>query len=141
MKFVFRPLLAAAFVAAFLGLCATAGAAPITLGPSLSGSWISVNCEDPVCVNSNFELGGTGTYVTSPVNGAVIGFNVIGGETGTSPATHLDPGERIAGDRPVQKSERFRRGGAERRASRSDRPRGRPSDRGARSRSATTGGA
>jgi hypothetical protein len=97
VKLAFRALPVAALVAALLTFCASAGAAIVTLGPSLSGSWTSLECEDPICVNSNFALGGTGTYVTSPVSGAVVGFSVVGGGTaGTYRLRTLIPAKESA---------------------------------------------
>jgi hypothetical protein len=98
MNRVSRSLLFAAIAAAaFLGVSVPAGAANITLGPSLTGSWESLKCEEPVCVSNNYELGGTGTYTTSPINGAVVGFNVIGGTTaGTYRLRTLLPAKETA---------------------------------------------
>jgi hypothetical protein len=81
-----------------LSLCANAGAANVTVGPSLSGSgWIGTECEIAVCVNANDALGGTGTYVTSPVAGAVVAFNVVGGDTaGTYRLRTLIPAKESA---------------------------------------------
>jgi hypothetical protein len=79
-----RALLAMAVSAvAVLSFCANAVAANVIVGPSLTGAgWESEPCEVvPTCTFANFELGTTGTTVTSPVTGAVVGFNVLGGST------------------------------------------------------------
>ncbi len=79
-----RALLALAVSAvAALALCANAGAANVIVGPTLTGpGWESESCGVvPTCTFANFELGTTGTTVTSPVTGAVVGFNVLGGST------------------------------------------------------------
>lgn len=98
MKLASRSLLAAAVIAvAFLSFCAGAGAANIVVGPSLAGSWVPFECEHPVCIDFNAELGGAGTYVTSPVDGAVVGFDVAGGETeGTYKLRTLIPAQGAA---------------------------------------------
>jgi PASTA domain/IPT/TIG domain len=82
-------------VVAALSLCANAGAANITVGPSLTGAgWISEPCEfAPFCTFANYELGGTGSYLTSPVTGVVVSFNVLGGSTpGTYRLRTVTPG-------------------------------------------------
>lgn len=81
---------------AALSLCANAGAANVTVGPSLTGAgWVSEPCEvAPTCTFANYELGGTGTNLTSPVTGAVVSFNVLGGSTpGTYRLRTVTPGE------------------------------------------------
>jgi hypothetical protein len=85
-------------VVAALSLCANAGAANIIVGPSLTGAgWIETECESPICVNTNDQLGGIGTYVTSPVTGAIVAFNVVGGETaGTYRLRTLIPAKESA---------------------------------------------
>jgi len=74
-------MLVAAVMAAALSFCATAGAAVVSVGPSLSGSWQTYYCGEPECTFVNDELGGTGANVKSPITGAVVGLNVVGGET------------------------------------------------------------
>jgi hypothetical protein len=97
VRLVFRALPVAALVAALFSFCASAGAAIVTLGPSLSGTWEPSECESPICVSSNYDLAGTGTFVTSPVNGAVVRFNVVGGETaGTYRLRTLVPAKESA---------------------------------------------
>jgi hypothetical protein len=81
---------------AALALCANAGAANVTVGPSLTGAgWISEPCEfAPSCTFANYELGGTGAYLTSPVTGAIVSFKVLGGSTaGTYRLRTVLPGE------------------------------------------------
>jgi hypothetical protein len=83
-------------VVAALSLCASAGAANVIVGPSLSGGgWISEPCEvAPTCTFANYELGGTGANLTSPVTGAIVSFNVLGGSTpGTYRIRTVTPGE------------------------------------------------
>ncbi len=78
-----RILLAAIVSAvAALSLCANAGAANITVGPSLSGGeWETYECGFGSCIFANTELGGTGPNLTSPVSGTVVRFNILGGLT------------------------------------------------------------
>ncbi|HKZ15698.1 MAG TPA: PASTA domain-containing protein [Solirubrobacterales bacterium] len=76
-----RSLPVAAVVTALLSFCATAGAANVVVGPSLSGAWESLGCGLPACIAYDTALGGTGTYVTSPISGAVVRFSVVGGST------------------------------------------------------------
>jgi hypothetical protein len=81
---------------AALSLCANAVAANVTVGPSLTGvGWESEPCGvTPTCTFANFELGGTGTNLTSPVTGAIVSFNVLGGSTaGTYRLRTVVPGE------------------------------------------------
>lgn len=78
---MYRPLPVVAIVAVLLSFCATAGAANVVVGPSLSGSWESFGCGLPACVAYNTALGSTGAHVTSPVSGAVVRFSVVGGNT------------------------------------------------------------
>jgi hypothetical protein len=95
MKLVSRSLLLAAVVASLLSFCATAGAANLVIGPSLTGSgWRSEECEISSCTVANYELGGTGPTLTSPVDGAVVSFSVLGGSTpGTYRLRTVKPGE------------------------------------------------
>lgn len=81
MKLLSRSMLAAAVMAAALSFCATAGAAVVTVGPGLSGSWVRYRCGVPSCTYLNGELAGTGANLSSPVTGAIIGFNVVDGVT------------------------------------------------------------
>jgi hypothetical protein len=86
-------------VVAALSLCANAGAANITVGPSLTGpGWMSEPCGvTPTCTFANYELGGTGANLTSPVTGAIVSFNVLGGSTaGTYRLRTVTPGATIA---------------------------------------------
>jgi hypothetical protein len=81
---------------AALSICANAGAANVIVGPSLTGAgWISEPCEfAPSCTFANYELGGTGTNLKSPVTGAIVSFNVLGGSTaGTYRLRTVTPGE------------------------------------------------
>lgn len=92
MKLMRRSLPVAAVVAALLSFCAGAGAANVVVGPSLSGSWSPYKCEIPACIAFDTQLGGTGTYVTSPVSGVVVRFSVAGGSTpGTYKLRTLSP--------------------------------------------------
>jgi hypothetical protein len=72
-----------ALLAALLSFCATAGAADVVIGPALIGSsgWTTEECEITSCTVANYELGGTGPTLTSPVDGAVVSFSVLGGST------------------------------------------------------------
>ena len=95
MKLATRSLTLAAVVTALLSFCATAGAANVVIGPSLtSAGWTSEVCELASCTVANYELGGTGSTLTSPVEGAVVGFSVLGGSTpGTYRLRTVKPGE------------------------------------------------
>jgi IPT/TIG domain-containing protein/PASTA domain-containing protein len=81
MKLLSRALLAAAVAVAALSLCGAADAAVVTVGPSLTGTWESEECGFSACAFANDELAGTGANLLSPVTGAVVRFNVVGGET------------------------------------------------------------
>jgi hypothetical protein len=77
-------ILVAAIVSAVaaLSLCANAGAANVTVGPSLtSGEWFWEECEFAACTFVNTNLAGSGPNLTSPVSGAIVGFSVLGGAT------------------------------------------------------------
>jgi hypothetical protein len=77
-----RALLSVAIsAAAVLSLCASADAAIITVGPGLEGSWESEECGIEACTFLNSELGGAGANLRSPMNGAIVGFNVVGGSS------------------------------------------------------------
>jgi hypothetical protein len=78
-----RSLLVVAVISAALAFCATAGAANVTIGPTLtSGTWYPEACgPSPTCTAANYELGTSGTTLTSPVRGAVVSFSVLGGST------------------------------------------------------------
>ncbi len=96
MKVVSRSLLFAAVAAgAFLSFCAAAGAANLVIGPSLTSTgWTSEVCELTSCTVANYELGGTGPTLTSPVDGAIVRFSVLGGSTpGTYRLRTVKPGE------------------------------------------------
>ena len=67
------------------GFTATAKAAVITVGPSLAGPYESTDFENPSKTNAtvvNTSLPANEGIVTSPVNGAVIGWSVIGAKGG-----------------------------------------------------------
>jgi hypothetical protein len=83
MRLLSRFLPVAAVMFAALAFCAVAGAANVTIGPNLtSGTWFPEPCDpSPTCTVANYELGTSGTTLTSPVRGAVVGFDVIGGAT------------------------------------------------------------
>ncbi len=81
MKTLSRFLLVTAAAAAMLCFCSAAGAAIITIGPSLTGSWQSDECGIPACTVVNTDLGGTGAHLTSPVDGTIVGWSVVGGST------------------------------------------------------------
>jgi hypothetical protein len=78
VKAIFRVVLLGA---ALLVPCASAGAANVTVGPSLAGAWESSPCAKAWCTFVNTEVEGVGRSVTSPVDGAVVGFSVVGGST------------------------------------------------------------
>jgi hypothetical protein len=88
-------VLVVAVFAALLSFCASAGAANIVIGPTLTGSgWATEECEIASCTFANYELGGTGPTLTSPVSGAVVSFSVLGGSTpGTYRLRTVKPGE------------------------------------------------
>jgi hypothetical protein len=81
--------------AAFLSLCGAASAADVVIGPSLTtGGWSTEECEIASCTVANSELGTTGTTLTSPVDGAVVSFSVLGGvNPGTYRLRTVKPGE------------------------------------------------
>ncbi|HEY5332346.1 MAG TPA: IPT/TIG domain-containing protein [Solirubrobacterales bacterium] len=81
MKLLSRSLLGAAVMAAALSFCSAAGAANVTVGPSLTGSWEPFECGALTCTYVNDELAGTGANLTSPVTGAVVSFSVVDGST------------------------------------------------------------
>ncbi|HEY2055344.1 MAG TPA: IPT/TIG domain-containing protein [Solirubrobacterales bacterium] len=81
MKLLSRALLAAAVAVAGLSFCGSAGAANVTVGPSLIGGWVSEPCGIEACSVLNADLGGTGTNLRSPVNGAIVGWSLVGGST------------------------------------------------------------
>jgi len=81
MKLHTRSLIAAVVATAALCLCGSASAANVIVGPSLTGSWEPGECVATSCTFVNDELGGAGTYVTSPVTGAIVRFSVVDGET------------------------------------------------------------
>lgn len=84
MRLLTRIALPAAVALVVLGLCGSADAANLTLGPSLSGAWEAAPCAKPWCTFVNTEATGTGKPLTSPVDGAVVGFSVVGGSTAGS---------------------------------------------------------
>jgi hypothetical protein len=61
--------------------CGAAGAAIVTVGPSLAGTWESEECGWEACTFVNSDLGGAGTDLYSPVDGAIVGWSAIGGST------------------------------------------------------------
>jgi hypothetical protein len=94
LKLATRSLLVAAVAAVALAFCGSAGAANVVVGPTLTGFWEPFECGDPVCISYDTTLGGTGTYVTSPISGAVVRFSVVGGETaGTYKLRSLIPAQ------------------------------------------------
>jgi len=73
---------AVASAVAALTLCASAGAANVIVGPSLTGSWESEQCGGVEgCAFINTGLGGTGANLRSPINGAIVRWSVVGGST------------------------------------------------------------
>jgi hypothetical protein len=74
MRLLSRSLLIAAVMVAALAFVGSAGAADITLGPELTGTWETYECGVPSCTYVNDELAGTGANLTSPVTGAIVGF-------------------------------------------------------------------
>jgi IPT/TIG domain/PASTA domain len=84
MRLLARIALPAAVALAVLGLCGPAEAANVTLGPSLSGAWEAAPCAKPWCTFVNTEASGTGKPLVAPVDGAVVGFSVVGGSTAGS---------------------------------------------------------
>lgn len=79
-----------------VGLCANAGAANVVIGPTLIGSsgWTTEKYELTSCTVANYELGGTGPTLISPVDGAIVNFSVLGGATaGTYRLRTVKPGE------------------------------------------------
>jgi hypothetical protein len=76
-----RALLAVAVAAVALVFCGAAGAAIVTVGPSLGGNWESEECGISACTFANDDLGGTGPYLVAPDNGVILRWSVVGGET------------------------------------------------------------
>ncbi len=62
---------------------ASAQAADVTLGPDLTGTYLSESCGAP-CTLANTSLTQAGAQLTSPVTGVVVRWNVIGGTTAGS---------------------------------------------------------
>jgi hypothetical protein len=81
MRLLSRFMLCAAVAVAACAFASTAGAADVTVGPSLSGSWEPYSCGAVSCTYVNGDLAGAGANQTSPVTGAIVGFSVIYGET------------------------------------------------------------
>jgi hypothetical protein len=71
-----------AVVAAVSCLCfsATAGAAIVTVGPNLSGTYASESC-GTACTLTNFSLTQSGAQAVSPVSGAIVRWHVLEGTT------------------------------------------------------------
>lgn len=84
MKASSRALLASTVVVAALGFAGSADAALVTVGPNLSGTYMSESCETE-CTLLNTSLTQPGAQVISPVNGLVVGWHVVGG---TTPGTY-----------------------------------------------------
>jgi hypothetical protein len=84
LKTLWRALPAVAVVLAGLALCGPAGAANVTVGPSLAGSWEASACVQPWCTFVNTAVEGPGRTASSPVDGAIVGFSVVGGSTAGS---------------------------------------------------------
>jgi hypothetical protein len=78
-----------------LALCGSARAANVTVGPSLGGAWESSPCAKTWCTFVNTELA-NGRPITSPVDGAVVGFSVVGGSTAGS--YRLRTANQLGGD-------------------------------------------
>jgi hypothetical protein len=76
----FRAFLPATVLVAALSLCSVAEGAVVTVGPDLSGIYSSAVC-GMSCTVTNVALTQAGAQVVSPVNGAVVRWNVIDGTT------------------------------------------------------------
>lgn len=77
-----RAFLATALAAAAaLVLAGSADAAIVTIGPSLTGSFVTASCTTSDCTLVNAVLDQSGANVVSPVSGVIVRWNVIGGET------------------------------------------------------------
>jgi IPT/TIG domain/PASTA domain len=75
-----RALLASTVVVAALGFCSSAGAALVTVGPDLSGTYTNSSC-GAECTLVNSNLTQAGAQMTSPVGGLVVRWHVLDGET------------------------------------------------------------
>jgi hypothetical protein len=75
-----RALLASTVVIAALGFCGSAGAALVTVGPDLSGTYANSSC-GAECTLVNSSLTQAGAQLTSPVNGLVVRWHVLDGDS------------------------------------------------------------
>jgi hypothetical protein len=75
-----RALLASTVVVAALGFCGSAGAALVTVGPDLSGTYTNSSC-GAECAVVNSSLTQAGAQVTSPVGGLVVRWHVLDGDS------------------------------------------------------------
>lgn len=80
MKPLSRLLSALAVAILALAAAVPAGAANVTVGPSLAGEWESEECGLGACVFAN-DQSGTGVSLASPITGAIVRFSVVGGQT------------------------------------------------------------
>lgn len=85
MRFPARSLLVAAVATAAMSFCGSAGAAIVTVGPSLSGNWASETCGLEACTVINTDLGGAGAMLYAPFDGTIVRLNLVGG---TTPGTY-----------------------------------------------------
>jgi hypothetical protein len=76
-------MLVAAVMVAALSFCGAAGAANVTLGPTLGAGFVGEEevCEEP-CSLVNLAVTQPGARVLSPVNGVILRWSVIGAITG-----------------------------------------------------------
>jgi hypothetical protein len=80
LKLAFRALLPTAVLVAALSFCGVADAAIVTVGPDLTGTYVSEPCSAS-CALTNTALTQAGAQVLSPVNGTVVRWHVLEGTT------------------------------------------------------------
>lgn len=80
MKLAFRALLPTAVLVAALSFCGVAGAAIVTVGPDLTGTYVTESCSAS-CALTNTKLTQAGAQVLSPVSGTVVRWHVLEGTT------------------------------------------------------------
>jgi IPT/TIG domain/PASTA domain len=94
MKLFVRSLLVAAVMTTVLGLCGSAFAANVTLGPALGTGFVGEEevCEE-ACSLVNLAVTQPGARVLSPVSGVVLRWSVVGGITAGE--YHLQVANRV----------------------------------------------
>ncbi|HVQ60334.1 MAG TPA: PASTA domain-containing protein [Solirubrobacterales bacterium] len=75
-----RRTLVLAAVATSLTLCSPASAALVTVGSPLTAEFNQFTVCGPVCILTNTQLAGPGAHATSPADGTVTRWRVVGAE-------------------------------------------------------------